>query len=409
MEKLVINNFLCIKHAEIILNDFVVFVGPNSSGKSLCAKLVYYFRSFAYDCFITLRKDFDTRSLKSLLKTSFLKIFYIDKLSDKDFIITYATDNFSISITLRKGKLDIDIDNSFIAIRNTIKKNLITNDTPLFSDNLVRDTGVFDLFVKRVGSRSSHMQIFVPSSRTIYTQLSDNIFLLFDNPKIVLDSLVKDFGQLLSFVTKNVYKEIQLNSDKSYDIEYKHIKIALKDIFGADLSYIDNKWLFIHEDGRIVLSTWGSSGQQEMLPLAIILQTLPFMRFRPYKGKTIYIEEPETHMFPTTQTKIIKLLVDMFNMDKLRFHFVVTTHSPYILTTLNNILLKVANENETNTTNLEGSNNRIMINSISVYMIDKGEAHDIYDRETGLIEAEIIDEVSIEILNEYNNILNEEK
>ena len=40
---LVIDNFLIFDHAEIDINKFTVFIGPQASGKSIVAKLVYFF------------------------------------------------------------------------------------------------------------------------------------------------------------------------------------------------------------------------------------------------------------------------------------------------------------------------------------------------------------------------------
>ena len=45
MQKLVIDNFKQISHAEIEVKDFLLLIGPQASGKSTIAKLIFFFKS----------------------------------------------------------------------------------------------------------------------------------------------------------------------------------------------------------------------------------------------------------------------------------------------------------------------------------------------------------------------------
>ncbi len=44
MQKLIIENFKQIAHAEIEVRDFLLLIGPQASGKSTIAKLIYFFK-----------------------------------------------------------------------------------------------------------------------------------------------------------------------------------------------------------------------------------------------------------------------------------------------------------------------------------------------------------------------------
>ena len=44
MQKLIIDNFKQITHAEIEIKDFLLLIGPQASGKSTIAKLIYFFK-----------------------------------------------------------------------------------------------------------------------------------------------------------------------------------------------------------------------------------------------------------------------------------------------------------------------------------------------------------------------------
>src|SRR5690606_29500741 len=93
----------------------------------------------------------------------------------------------------------------------------------------------------------------------------------------------------------------------------------------------------VHKDQRKVNLTNASSGQQETVPLIIILKTLTRIN-SVGGGFTLYIEEPEAHLFPTAQKRIVELLARTFNSADNKFHIFVTTHSPYILSSFNNLI-----------------------------------------------------------------------
>jgi predicted ATPase len=59
-----------------------------------------------------------------------------------------------------------------------------------------------------------------------------------------------------------------------------------------------------------------------MLPLAIILGSLPL--FRNSYGYTIYIEEPEAHLFPSAQKRIVELIAVIYKSIP-SVQFVITT------------------------------------------------------------------------------------
>ncbi|MBF0473444.1 MAG: AAA family ATPase, partial [Nitrospirae bacterium] len=90
-------------------------------------------------------------------------------------------------------------------------------------------------------------------------------------------------------------------------------------------------------DGRYISVATASSGQQEILPLMMVLAW--FIIIRRKLGYTLYIEEPEAHLFPTSQKHIVELISSVFNIsNKPPLQFFITTHSPYILTSFNNLI-----------------------------------------------------------------------
>jgi hypothetical protein len=44
-ERLIVKNFLCLEDIDIEVKDFLILIGPQTAGKSLCVKLLYFFRT----------------------------------------------------------------------------------------------------------------------------------------------------------------------------------------------------------------------------------------------------------------------------------------------------------------------------------------------------------------------------
>jgi hypothetical protein len=91
-------------------------------------------------------------------------------------------------------------------------------------------------------------------------------------------------------------------------------------------------------EGQIVLLENASSGQQESIR---IIQDV-VLSLADEKSVFRVIEEPEAHLFPSGQEALTKLLVALTNYKvlqrELKNGVLITTHSPYILTILNNLI-----------------------------------------------------------------------
>jgi len=126
------------------------------------------------------------------------------------------------------------------------------------------------------------------------------------------------------------------------------------------------------------------------------------------------IEEPETNLFPDTQVKLIELLeskrkLKVTDLNHGTFNFY-TTHSPYILSALNNLLYayKIGSDLDINQQNriskLIPKESWINSNDFSAYEIKNGRAKSIFRRRIGLVDENIIDSVSDKIMDEFRNL-----
>ncbi len=121
-----------------------------------------------------------------------------------------------------------------------------------------------------------------------------------------------------------------------------------------------------------------------------------------------FIEEPEAHLFPTSQSRIISMLTALYA--NINVGFFVTTHSPYILSSLNNNILAGDVKSKDGITDseyldLSGGGYPVMFEDVSAYTISGGIAKSIGDTEFRMIGAEVLDEVSDHFQEVMNALL----
>ena len=133
-----------------------------------------------------------------------------------------------------------------------------------------------------------------------------------------------------------------------------------------------------------------------------------------YRNMQLYIEEPEQNLFPESQTALIFDLIKSIKQAETKTHYpsylVMTTHSPYVLTTLNQLLAaaKALDVNREETLKIIDEENILPHNYYSAYYIDGGKLTDLIDDEIGLIKGEYLDQVSEQtdnVMYELNNII----
>jgi hypothetical protein len=116
------------------------------------------------------------------------------------------------------------------------------------------------------------------------------------------------------------------------------------------------------------------------------------------------IEEPESHLFPQTQ----KAMVDLIALVANQGHSVlVTTHSPYVLGTLNNLLYAASFKgNKKRNQAAEVISDLLWIENggFNAWFVKDGRLEDCMDGDMNLIQNEKIDEISDVINQEYDRL-----
>ncbi len=391
-ERLIIKNFSIFKDIDFTINKFNIVIGEQATGKSLLSKIIFFFQQIVPQLFtfaIIEGKDFD--AFEKGIKKDFFAIFPEYFWEKQEFKIRFnyrLKDTYIVisrDITSRRPSINLEVANRIERRFDEIKRNF---------DLRKVDKEVFKTF-------NTHITIFTPASRSFFSLIQKNIFSL-SLLGVSTDLFINQFG-----VYYEKFKSLSA-------IEQQDIRELYSDILKGEF-YFDRKQdeIFIYsDDGNKVRLKDASTGQQELVPIFILLNAI-------IQEKNIehflIIEEPGSHLFPGTQKKLMELFALIFNYTNKKTGFLFTTHSPYILTSFNNLIqagnvLKVAREK--NYPDIDKEIGYIILPSkaidfddVSVYMIKNGSLELLMDTEYRLIMPELLDKVSDEIAEEFNKLV----
>jgi predicted ATPase len=126
-------------------------------------------------------------------------------------------------------------------------------------------------------------------------------------------------------------------------------------------------------------------------------------------GVNVFLEEPEQNLFPMAQYGLVKWFARKLNGNLCNTLFV-STHSPYILSALNNLIQArdSAVKDDSARRKVEkivGQSDFINFEDVRVYGVSNGRVKSLLDRENRLIAQSFLDSVSVDISNEFSQLL----
>ena len=302
-ETITIKNFGGLKDVTIPLNSINIFIGKQASGKSVTAKLIYFFRKIFEDMFDGLSENKKQREINDDIKKRFKKYFPIVSWSDESFSIIYkfGDDN---KFTVRDKVLIFDICGEVISIGGDKEGNIKLNYSKIFERlekfqrtfiDIGRSKETVDNLKKELSSETQSElleilkfkpdfigkttfqiyaggdiqsfcpQTFVPAGRSYFSNIQNSVFSLLARGEVI-DPFVIEFGE---FYERN--KNSKLDGDEKIN---DFIQKTTEEILDAKF-VSDNKGEYlVHKDGRKVPLLFCSSGQQESLPLTILIKYL---------------------------------------------------------------------------------------------------------------------------------------
>lgn len=416
--KITIHNLGPINDCTMELEHFTILAGKQAAGKSTVAKAIYFCRTIKDDiCEEILKYNLLGNQLKlttivqRTLRNKFLQMFGTSKAmaSDMKLRYDYSDDTFvEITLKLRENEEYINPKYVYILFSNNIvdyirsRRNIFSFER---SDIQAELNALFN---------DNYDAIFIPAGRSLITLLTSQLNYLFatmdDDQKRSIDfctqkyiekilkirPLFNDGLEGLAELKSNMMKLDQ----KALSIMLKQIDAVLKGRYvfanGEERLYLSNNY---GNTDRFVKINYTSSGQQETVWLFNILFHILVTRTKSY----IILEEPEAHLYPDAQKVVSEMLALMSNQS---CELLITTHSPYILGAVNNLIYANAIINENNRDSIKNLvNEKLFINEHNAYFVDNGMIQScIEDTPERLIINEVIDGASSDINQLYDEL-----
>ena len=450
MQVIEISNFGPVKNARIELHRLTVLIGEQASGKSTIAKLIYFFKSISEEFFSHYyqsdSEDFNNETdLIFPIRERFYDFFGSTRhLPDFSIVYTYAPERtLTLSLNEKKRLFPTFSKGFFSKSNRKLLKNL-KGQILRVNEELEKNINVqrrFTLEKDRMGYVNRLSEVI----NTIFTnQQNDSLFVIAGRNATV---------GYTDFFEKQLYTEIQNNIAKAYQKRSQTIDEALMQRFIERVSRIKSL-LMKHKDfegllevapkaskqslrdaldlitlilrGKYQTSEFGerlqveneqfvylqnaSSGQQEAIR---ILQDVFVALF---EGNSVFriIEETEAHLFPMAQKYVIELLALLLNSNN-NNELILTTHSPYVLSVLNNLLFadRVISKNgnsQAEVNDVIPNYGHLKADDFAAYAVGdsfiKREDYcvSIVNQETGMIDQSYLDVVSELLSQDFDKL-----
>ena len=400
MRRLIIENIGPIQHVDLELAKVNVFVGPQGAGKSTLAKIISFcswLEKHRSDDSVFLDAASKLKSYQRLASyfNPDSQIYY----QGEDIIYCYGGDKEHISIPERFENANVLSPNEketiWFAIGKSVNPKVIyipaernfVASVPNLQDYM-EDADSLQGFVvdwynaKRRYTSSTPLPVLDLDVRFYSSDNTPDSLMLKNGTPVPLAASASGYQSLIPILTvvdwlsSGIYKTNKPFSPS----EYEKIMSTLEDI----------------------------RSQQSVEELEQLKKRLVgFIEGKIYTHTQFVIEEPEQNLFPQTQKDLVYYLVSALDHGK-NHHIVMTTHSPYILSALNNLLYahKVAQQGKKEMVcGIIPESSWLDFKQTRAYFVNDGGVSDIMDEETGMISAETIDSISDTLNREFEQML----
>jgi hypothetical protein len=383
-EKVAIRDFGPIRRAEMDVKDLTVFVGPQATGKSLAAQVLYFMRgleslaSRPVGTFLGRKRNgFAGEEAQAMGDADSPRQNILSGLewwlgNESSVYVTFQTAlSWNPESPGRKTKHTISWDEKGLHLNSVLEKRV------------------------REWSFPPLPQVYIPAGRALYSFLppaSALRFLSLGRPRLRWPGYIPTFYETLADAIDQLWKDQEGGKQPAIFAKTKFLQKRIDEIFKGQIQYGPDTILLKVGQQRLRPETI-AAGQMEIWPFWAILQTS-------FKAGTdiprIYFEEPEAHLHPGAQRNVMEIIAYLVGQGG---QFVITTHSPYILYAINNFLMaqKVLDKERTLPAQIY-SDIALRSEQVSAYRFSSdGTVHDIMDGEVGLIDENELDQVADEL------------
>ena len=385
-ETLIIKNFGPIESVELKLKRFTVLIGEQGTEKSTVAKVLAVCRYFSYIIPSQRILDFFKHGLKAWG--------LLEHIRENKTYIKYVSEDYTFEA---KHVLEevYQVEGSEYE-ENTFFKTELKSNSLKFSQ-LLSELEKID------PEKDRFFRYYVVDNRNIPTS-----FFLNDVARVMSNPFFLPVERGLQSVFSLGKSTIQNISDNLFNQLAKLDQVArtFKELtsiqpLGIEYKNENGKGFIKLKDERFFSLYNGASGYQSTIPVVLSVEYYS----KEKRSKTFIVEEPELNLFPIAQNKLMMYLVDksiIYNHQML-----LTTHSPYILTSLNNLLYayQIGKEYPNEINPIVDKKYWLNPAEVSAYrLLLDGTAKNIMDDELKQIDTGELDEVSRELNGIWDKI-----
>ena len=421
MTTLTIEDFSCIKSAKFELAPVTVMIGPQGSGKSVTSKLLYFCLDTFQRQYSCAEKGVSIEEFKKETVKQFKVWFPVSAWGENRFNINFVAGPFTVRFLRRMSK-GCPVDDLTVTFGEFFHEeySLLTAEYERAKSESFEDTGNIlrrsaqeiwrvreqseERLTAALGKEHIQSQTFIPAGRAFFTSIGRLVAAIEQGSS--LDPVTIRFAKLFAAI-RDIANRGHIYNRRPREQSAARGRV-MSDLFGGEIKFERDQEFVETKDGRSIPFTALSSGQQELLPMWLLVDFYSDREMRSDAGELLYIEEPEAHLFPEAQSVLMDFLIGNLVSKKDNRNLILTTHSPYILAKLNNYLLAGqvgSNLKKSPKVSKVVSKELWLIPSrVKAYAFSKGVLTDIMDGD-GLIDAEYIDSVSAEVSETFTELL----
>lgn len=389
MKHLVIRHFGPIKEADMDLRRVNIIIGPQSSGKSTILKIACFCDWMERQ--IELTQNPDKYCDSNFFIENLIGFHKLEGYLQQETYIRYENDAVSFDYSEKNKKCTFKWNEAkrWKYKRTKIayipaERNLVAAIPNWYQVNMNKDN-ILDFMKEWEFARKAFLkgeQILDLPVKYEYNAYNQGDRIKLENGK-ELDLTVASSGLqaltplyvMLRYLTSEYYKEAHTN------VEQDMLRQNLHEVVAKECASL-------------------TKGEQQN-----IIDTI----LTPHHTD-LFVEEPEAHIFPSTQKSFVYSLVEMLNGNVQHTCFL-ATHSPYILTAFNNIILAgetmaMSKEKADKVSVIMPKRQTLCYDEVAAFEMSNGRNHSIMDEDFRLISADAIDAASQEISNDFDYLLN---
>jgi len=410
VRKLTVKNFSVIKEAELEFGKITVLIGPQASGKSLLCKLAYFLGRVALEIAMdSVVKLSDFLEFKAAVRREFLRWFPREGWGERNWSITFQSHQFVITLaedatSELSSEVGLSFSDSFTgAYQNRLQETVDERNRKGFLLQPALHSKAATAFMKVAGRGVWDAATYIPLERSFFVDMQKGYRALAEDA----DPISARFAVVFADSLKR-------------DVPHPRLP---RFINGQLTQQPDGPTVYF-SDGRSLPMTLLSSGSKELLPVLTVLDLYESRRrssggdwlSQELNGEKLYIldelivEEPEASVFPQTQDSLMREIVSLSNEPDFHPCFTITTHSPYILSVFGDLVKagKVGNQRADSHRAVQRvipEQYWIKPEDFAAYKIENGKLASIFDKASGQIDGDYLDNVSGKISDELGQLL----